>query len=879
MKLSQAAERIVATGESYKSVCVSMGINLDTDGKFMGSRGADYQALKTVVRTVTRRTSKQGINQLQRQLQTEYAKFQKVTNERDRARQLVSLFHLSRCTCHIFSSYYMTTLMYMHLLQVTQLTNRAVKAEQQLEDEKSCTNRAVKKQQKAIAERDKTKQAFKKVRVRSEDYRRMYGQFQKLTKERDRARQLVSLFHLSRCTCHIFSSYYMTTLMYMHLLQVTQLTNRAVKAEQQLEDEKSCTNRAVKKQEKAIAERDKTKQAFEKVRVRSEDYRRMSSENAQLKKVTKERDEARQLVSLFHLPTHVILYHHIILVNTLIYSLQVTQLTNRAVKAEQQLKDEKSCTNRAVKKQEKVIAEWEKTKQAFDKVRVRSEDYRRMSSEYARVVQDRDRSLHNENSFRERNETIKRELRTAKANTTKATKRADNLQKDFWQMHSRVEKFTDEVTQLTNRAISAEKRAISAEKQADDARVKSSELLDKLKSSVQPVCTSRKHLACHTWEAVANVLNMDATDKKKIRKAAKHMHDTLSEDWHDSLEKKTDMSSRLPSAVRLLHKHLFSCVRVKNNPVPIDDIIRFVFKVDNSSSALDEIRKAVQAAVAERRLGDAKVLLTLSLSSFKGRGRVQAMKRYFTHVQPVLVGSKVTFLAPSNSPLKRDRKIACRNYSYNSTAVSRGTVMSISADRKTIRVKNYLPGPTMLSCACSDAPIMLSCSPCSHATMLSCSCSDAPIMLSCSSCYHFPGHDKATITKMSATRVHHDSNIYVNEDLLNSAQQYERYLGAGVPPVESPAVENHVISLSVLKHFIEWIFSPIQTNVLKARGHDGERGCTHELKDFAARTWKPYRDSAEKGGLKGISQGDTASSTHTTHTTYSIVIKTHHPYT
>ena len=452
---------------------------------------------------------------------------------------------------------------------------------------------------------------------------------------------------------------------------------------------------------------------------------------------------------------------------------QSTQLTERAVNVEQQVKGEKRRADRTVKK-------LEETKNALTTVRVRSEDYRRMSTEYAKfqkVTQERDSA---------------RQL----------------------------------VSQLTNRAI-------SAEKQAEQARTKSSELLDELKSSVRPVCNSRKHLACHTWTAVANVLNMDATDKKRISKAAKHMHDTLSEDWDQSVEKKTDMSTRLPSAVKLLHKHLFSCVRVNNKQVPINDMIRFVFKIDNGSAALDEIRKAVQAAVAERRLGDAKVLLTLSLSSFKGKGMIQMMKRYFTHVQPVFVGSKVTFLTPDDSPLKKDKKIARRNYSYNSKLVSRGTVVSISADRKKIRIK-----------------------------------------------HHKPGHDEPSITKVSAPHVHHASNIYVNEDLLKSAQQYGKYLGVGVPPVESPSVEYHVISLPVFKHFLSWIFAPQTTNALKARGNDGERGCTHELKDFAARTWKPYREAALKKGLKGISQGDPTSSPHTKHTQqYRHHQQTRHPYT
>ena len=63
----------------------------------------------------------------------------------------------------------------------------------------------------------------------------------------------------------------------------------------------------------------------------------------------------------------------------------------------------------------------------------------------------------------------------------------------------------------------------------------------------------------------------------------------------------------------------------------------------------------------------------------------------------------------------------------------------------------------------------------------------------------------------------------------------------------------HHTHTQVLCHFIKWIFSPLRTDSLKARGNDGERGCTHSLKDYAARTWEPYRRHAMSKGLKGIS--------------------------
>ena len=101
-------------------------------------------------------------------------------------------------------------------------------------------------------------------------------------------------------------------------MQATQLTERVVKAEHQVEDEKLYKQRAVKQKDKVSRELEKTKQALVKVRVRSEEYRRMTKQYAKFEKVAKELDEAKQLVSLFHLPTHVILSHRII--NTYIHS-------------------------------------------------------------------------------------------------------------------------------------------------------------------------------------------------------------------------------------------------------------------------------------------------------------------------------------------------------------------------------------------------------------------------------------------------------------------------------------------------------------------------------------------------------------------------------
>ena len=184
---------------------------------------------------------------------------------------------------------------------------------------------------------------------------------------------------------------------------------------------------------------------------------------------------------------------------------------------------------------------------------------------------------------------------------------------------------------------------------------------------------------------------------------------------------------------------------------------------------------------------------------------MQAMKRYFSRVEPIVSGCKVTFLKPDQSPSLMKRSIARRNYSFKSNAVFRGTAVSLSSDRKFVRVTHYS----------SDL-------------------------------------QKLIKTKVPIEHAYNSSNVYANEELIMSAHEYRKYLGVGVPPVKTPAVEHAVISLEMLMHFISWIFSPEHTQILKPRGNDGERGRTHKLKDYAARTWPVYRRHAESKGIKNI---------------------------
>jgi hypothetical protein len=118
------------------------------------------------------------------------------------------------------------------------------------------------------------------------------------------------------------------------------------------------------------------------------------------------------------------------------------------------------------------------------------------------------------------------------------------------------------------------------------------------------------------------------------------------------------------------------------------------------------------------------------------------------------------------------------------------------------------------------------------------------------------GEDNPARITIPLTHAHNTENVFVNEGMILTAMQYKKYLGVGIPPVPTPAVEYLIISLAELKHFIDWIFDPLNTTVLKQRGHDGERGCTHQLKDYAARTWTPYKESAKQADVSGISQNN-----------------------
>jgi len=86
--------------------------------------------------------------------------------------------------------------------------------------------------------------------------------------------------------------------------------------------------------------------------------------------------------------------------------------------------------------------------------------------------------------------------------------------------------------------------------------------------------------------------------------------------------------------------------------------------------------------------------------------------------------------------------------------------------------------------------------------------------------------------------VHRADDVYVSTDTVNTARIYSDVMGAGVRPCATPAVQYAVIEQDCLFHFLEWIFDPCNTDVLKASGHDKERGRTHQLKDFISKSWQ-----------------------------------------
>ncbi|MAD60853.1 MAG: hypothetical protein CMH49_04945 [Myxococcales bacterium] len=314
---------------------------------------------------------------------------------------------------------------------------------------------------------------------------------------------------------------------------------------------------------------------------------------------------------------------------------------------------------------------------------------------------------------------------------------------------------------LTERVTAAERLASKSKRGEQQAQ-------RKMESMVQVVPDEKRKFATHTWLSVARILGIDGADLSRIAKASKHMHDTVSSDWNESLSRHSEMTIRLRSAGKIILTRLFSCVRVNKTTVPVNEVLGVIcFDDENYSNGndktLQEIRKAVQSAIAERRISDAKMLLTLSIASFSGNENgtgkcIESMKRYFTSIKPIVVGSKVTFLNPDDSPIKSKKKIKCHNYSYDSKFVTRGTAVAVNHRKNELKVRHYVPGV-----------------------------------------------EKEVVSKVPMQQAINSANIYVNRKLLVSAMQWKSHLGVGVSPVQTPSVQNHVITLKVTTRGVGYV--------------------------------------------------------------------------
>ena len=165
---------------------------------------------------------------------------------------------------------------------------------------------------------------------------------------------------------------------------------------------------------------------------------------------------------------------------------------------------------------------------------------------------------------------------------------------EFHKVEKDRDKAQEEVSKLTERVVSAEQQVAELTprvRNAENAEQKLRELEKEL------FVNSKKH----KWILVASALGLDGSQTKRVEYLAKHMHDTKSEDWKDSLSNKSDLTTRLPAAVCMLLQALFSCVRVRKKTVPVIDILRHAYKIRDKSQEADteltEIQKAVRSAV------------------------------------------------------------------------------------------------------------------------------------------------------------------------------------------------------------------------------------------------------------------------------------------
>ena len=244
----------------------------------------------------------------------------------------------------------------------------------------------------------------------------------------------------------------------------------------------------------------------------------------------------------------------------------VEELTARASAAEEQARKDREQVLQAVKARDKAQREKDQALNLCGQLRGFRKLYQEMATKYPKAEEQRDKAL-------------------------------------------------QQVEELTARASAAEEQARKDREQVlqavKDRKARTAEMED-MRRKLKRITTLHDELLQarkHPWLAVAKALGMSETDTKSISRATKSMHDTLSRDWNESLSKRSQLVIRLPSIVRLLLKWLFRFIRVNQKPVPVEDIVNFVFRGDmqHDDISLREIRKAVQSAVRHNLLNADRV--------------------------------------------------------------------------------------------------------------------------------------------------------------------------------------------------------------------------------------------------------------------------------
>ena len=205
----QAATQIHDGKKSYKAVCLQMGINLDSNGKYLDCTGKEYLRVSRAVRALRERKRKLTAKQQEEQTRELLRKIPRISRERDNAVQ-----------------------------KVTALTKRAVAAEQQTAEAQKREQQTVKQKYALIKTLDRMDKVLRELRAGREQYREMSNKYPILLNERDNAVQ-----------------------------KVTALTKRAVAAEQQAAEAQKREDQAVKQKHALTKTLDNTNKLLRELRA------------------------------------------------------------------------------------------------------------------------------------------------------------------------------------------------------------------------------------------------------------------------------------------------------------------------------------------------------------------------------------------------------------------------------------------------------------------------------------------------------------------------------------------------------------------------------------------------------------------------------------